>query len=132
MLFDCQDEEEDRAVKRQLSTKGVEIRLKMLKKIELTMGIKALTIRLLENGKLDCLIQDISVRNEETKDHLLRIPEETYLLLEGKVLDQNHFFLIKNVFLKCKNIIINIKRQMPYSIINLAMNLSERMGLKVP
>jgi hypothetical protein len=52
----------------------------MFGKIELTLTLKNLTFRVLENNKLDCLIQDISLKNEESKDHLLRIPEETYFL----------------------------------------------------
>lgn len=35
----------------------------MFNKIELNLGVKALTLRLLENGKMDCLIQDISIKN---------------------------------------------------------------------
>lgn len=62
-------------MKKQLTTKGIEVRLKMFGKVELALAIKSLTFRVLENNKLDCLIQDISVRNEETKDHLLRVPE---------------------------------------------------------
>jgi hypothetical protein len=46
----------------------------MFKKLEVTLSIKTLTVRLLEHNKLDCLVQDISIRNDDTKDHLLRIP----------------------------------------------------------
>ena len=44
------------------------------KKIELTVNIKNITFRFLEENKFDCLVEDISVKNEETKDYLLRIP----------------------------------------------------------
>lgn len=49
--------------------------MRMYGKMELSVSLQALTLRLLEAGKLDCLIQDISIKNEESKDHLLRIPE---------------------------------------------------------
>ena len=101
----------------------------MYGKMELSIGVQALTVRLLEQGKLDCLIQDISIRNEDSKDHLLRIPEETYLLVEGRAMRDGYFLLLKNLFLKCKNIIVNIRRQVPYSLIELVANLSERLGL---
>lgn len=89
----------------------------MYGKIQLNISFQALTLRLLEFDKFDCLIQDISIKNEDSKDHLLRIPEETYFLAEGKSLKSTSFLLMKNLFVKCKNIIVNVKRQMPYSII---------------
>ena len=81
-FYDCVDEEDANSsnIKRQLTTKAIEVRVKMFGKIELTLTLKNLTFRVLENNKLDCLIQDISLKNEESKDHLLRIPEETYFL----------------------------------------------------
>jgi hypothetical protein len=73
-LFDCGNEEQGN-VRKQFTTKEVEIRIRMYGKVELSFSLQALTLRLLEFGKLDCLIQDISIKNEESKDHLLRIPE---------------------------------------------------------
>lgn len=62
-VYDCIDEGKTKHIKRQLSTKSIELRLNIFKKIELTTSIRGLTIRQLENGKVDCLIQDIAVQN---------------------------------------------------------------------
>jgi hypothetical protein len=47
------------------------------------------------------------------------------------MLQSGYFILIKNLFVKCKNVIVNIKRQMPYSLIELMATLSERLGLNI-
>lgn len=47
------------------------------------------------------------------------------------MLENGYFILIKNLFVKCKNVIVNIKRQMPYSLIELITTLSERLALNI-
>ena len=49
-LYDCYQhgKQSDQPIKRQISTKGIEIHLKLFKKIELTVNIKNITFRFLE------------------------------------------------------------------------------------
>ncbi len=75
------------------------------------MSISNLGVRILEKNKIDCLVQDISIKNNLTSQHILRIPEESYVLFEGKTFGRElntNFILIKNFFVKCKNIIVNL------------------------
>lgn len=61
----------------QLSTCSIQLRLKIFQHLHLTFTIQKLHFRCLEQEKLDCLVNDISIKNELSADrsHILRVPE---------------------------------------------------------
>ena len=101
------------------------------KTLILQVDVKNLNVRIFENNKADLLVRDISVQagseidvasnsdESNSPTHLgkkmnmlkvLRIPEESYLLVEGEPFGEK-VMLLRNVFLKCKIVDVNIHPQ---------------------
>ena len=116
---------------KQLRTKNVEMELSLDGENFVTLLMKDVKVRKLEESKFDLLIKELVVRDLKKNANVVTIKDNAYALVDVSNLNDS-LFLISNIFLKLTSVELDLRKDFLMKVIRFSKNLHREKPLSEP